>query len=96
MRRQRWLPLRFIEDRFLRELASVEQYGALGVATKEVAPCVDEQNTRPAMSMNGHDLAGRKLSLDYAHAFVLEYKTVVSRGSDERIQGIGPTAGRYV
>jgi len=48
------------------------------------------------MSMNGHDLAGRKLSLDYAHAFVLEYKTVVSRGSDERIQGIGPTAGRYV
>src|SRR5271166_1673700 len=90
MRWQRLLPCRRIEFRSLQTLPVVHQDVSKMVAPNAIAPTLDEDHARPAMSVDGSRPSGRNARLQYTHLFVFKQKCVVAGCGDHGIQRLRP------
>jgi len=90
MRRQRLLPGRRVQFRHLQTLPRVHQDVSKMVAPNAIAPTLDKDHARPAMSVDGSRRPGRDASMQYTHLFVLKQECVVAGSGDHGIQRLRP------
>ena len=60
------------------------------VAPNAIAPTLDKDHARPAMSVDGSRRPGRDASMQYTHLFVLKQECVVAGSGDHGIQRLRP------
>jgi hypothetical protein len=90
MRWQRLLPCRRIEFRRLQALAGVHQNLAKMVTPNAIAPTLDEDHARPAMSVDGSRCSRRNARMQYTDLFVFKQERVVAGRGDHGVQRLRP------
>jgi hypothetical protein len=90
MRWQRLLIWRRIELRRLQTLPGVHQNVANMVTPNAIAPALDEDHARPAMSVDGSRRSERNARMQDTHLFVFKQECVVARCGDQGIQRVRP------
>jgi len=90
MRWERLLPCRRIEFRRLQTLPLVHQNVAKTVTPDAIAPTLDEDHARPAMSVDGSRPSGRNARMQYTHFSVFKKESVIVGCGCQGVQRVRP------